>query len=232
MTIVTAQMSVSVDGFYAGPKDTDTQTWLEGTEAAGFFRVTRWVIDAEAWRQRLGFKGGEQNTNSNIVAETFNAAGAYVMGRRMADGGEIPWGEDPPFRAPVFVVTHRPRPTLRRQGGTSFTYVTSGIESAIDQARAAANGKNVAIAGGGKLLRQVIKLGLLDELELHIIPVILGEGMRLLGPDLSLGGKEGIELTPARVVATPDVTHIRYKINGKRTLVLDNRGRDEEPATA
>jgi len=232
MTIVTAQMSVSVDGFYAGPKDTDMQAWLEGTEAPGFLRVTRWVIDAEAWRQRLGLQGGEQSTNSSIIAETFNAAGAYVMGRRMADGGEIPWGEDPPFRAPVFVVTHRPRPTLRRQGGTSFTYVTSCIESAIDQARAAANGKNVAIAGGGTLLRQVIKLGLLDEVELHIIPVMLGEGMRLLGPDLSLGEKEGIELTPARVVATPDVTHIRYKINGKRPLVLDNRGRDEEPATA
>jgi dihydrofolate reductase len=232
MTIVTAQMSVSVDGFYAGPKDTDMQNWLEGTEAAGFFRVTRWVIDAEAWRQRQGFKGGEQNTNSDIIAETFDAAGAYVMGRRMADGGEIPWGEDPPFRAPVFVVTHRPRQTLPRQGGTSFTYVTSGIESAIDQARAAAKGKNVAIAGGGTLLRQVIKLGLVDELELHIIPVILGEGMRLLGPDLGLGGKEGIELTPARVVATADVTHMRYKINGRHPLVLDNRGRDEEPATA
>jgi len=90
----------------------------------------------------------------------------------------------------------------------------------------------VAIAGGGTLLRQVIKLGLVDELELHIIPVILGEGMSLLGPDLGLGGKEGIELTPVRVVATPDVTHIRYKINGRRPLVLDNRGRDEEPVTA
>jgi len=134
MTIVTAQMSVSVDGFYAGPKDTDMRTWLEGTEAAGFFRVTRWVIDAQAWRQRQGFTGGERNTNSDIIAETFGAAGAYVMGRRMADGGEIPWGEDPPFRAPVFVVTHRPRPTLQRQGGTSFTYVTSSIENAIDQA--------------------------------------------------------------------------------------------------
>ena len=162
------------------------QTWLDGPEAAGFFRVTRWAIDAEAWRQRLGFKGGEQNTNSEVIAETFDSAGAYVMGRRMADGGEIPWGEDPPFRAPVFVVTNRPRQTLQRQGGTSFTYVTAGIDSAIDQARAAANGKNVAIAGGGTLLRQVIKLGLLDELELHIVPVILGDGMRLLGPELGL----------------------------------------------
>lgn len=231
MTIVTAQMSVSLDGCYAGPRHTDMQTWLDGPEAAGFFRVTRWAIDAEAWRQRLGFSGGEQNTNSEVIAETFQAAGAYVMGRRMADGGEIPWGDDPPFRAPVFVVTSRPRQTLHRQGGTSFSYVTTGIESAIDQARTAANGKNVAIAGGGTLLQQVIKLGLLDELELHIVPVILGTGMRLLGPELGLGSKEGIELTPARVITSPDVTHIRYKINGSRPLVLDNRGRDEEPAT-
>ncbi|HEY1343483.1 MAG TPA: hypothetical protein VGF54_00685, partial [Streptosporangiaceae bacterium] len=146
MTIVTAQMSVSLDGFYAGPKDTGMQSWMESPEAAGFFRVTRWVIDAEAWRQRQGFKGGEQGTNSQVIAETFASAGAYVMGRRMADGGEVPWGDDPPFRAPVFVVTHRPRKTLHREGGTSFTYVTDGVESAIGRARAAANGKNVAIA--------------------------------------------------------------------------------------
>jgi len=230
MTIVTAQMSVSADGYYAGPEHTGSQSWLEGAEAAGFFRVTRWVIDAEAWRQRLGFNGGEDNTNSRVVAETFESAGAYVMGRRMADGGEIPWGDEPPFRAPVFVVTHRPRPVLHRQGGTSFTYVTGGIADAISRARAAANGKNVAIAGGGTLLRQVIGLGLLDELELHVVPVILGDGMRLLSSDLALGGKEAIELTPARVIATPDVTHIRYKIEGRRPLVLDNRGREPEPA--
>lgn len=231
MTIVTAQMSVSLDGYYAGPRHTGPQTWMESAEALGFFRVTRWVIDAEAWRQRMGFTGGEQNTNSEIIAETFAAAGAYVMGRRMADGGEIPWGDDPPFHAPVFVVTHRPRQRLQRQGGTSFTYVTDGIESAVAQARAAANGKNVAISGGGTLLRQVIKLGLLDELELHIVPVILGDGMRLLSPELGLGAAEGIELTPARTIATPDVSHIRYKINGRRPLVLDNRGRDQEAAT-
>jgi dihydrofolate reductase len=232
MTIVTAQMSVSIDGFYAGPKHGDMRTWLEGPEAAGFFRVTRWAIDAEAWRQRLGFTGGEKNTNSEVIAETFQAAGAYVMGRRMADGGEVPWGEDPPFRAPVFVVTSRPRQTLPREGGTSFTYVTAGVESAIGQARTAANGKNVAIAGGGTLLRQVIKLGLLDELELHIVPVILGDGMRLLSGELGLDSREGIELTPVRVIAAPDVTHIRYKVRGQRPLVLDNRGRDAEPATA
>ncbi len=108
----------------------------------------------------------------------------------------------------------------------------TGIESAVDQARAAANGKNVAIAGGGTLLRQVIGLGLLDELELHIVPVILGDGMRLLSSQLGLGSREGIELTPDRVIATPDVTHVRYKLDGRRPLVLDNRGRDQEPAVA
>ena len=230
MTIVTAQMSVSADGYYAGPEHTGPQPWFEGAEAAGFFRITRWVTDAEAWRQRLGYEGGEDNANSRIIAETFESAGAYVMGRRMADGGEIPWGDEPPFRAPVFVVTHRPRPVLHRPGGTSFTYVTGGIADAISRARAAANGKNVAIAGGGTLLRQVIELGLLDELELHVVPVILGDGMRLLSPDLALDGKEAIELTPARVIATPDVTHIRYKIEGRRPLVLDDRGREPEPA--
>ncbi|MDP4507529.1 dihydrofolate reductase family protein [Nonomuraea turcica] len=225
MTKVTAQMSVSLDGFYAGARHSgDDGNWMDSAEAAGFFRITRWVIDAMAWRERQGFAGGRQDTNSDIVAESFEAAGAYVMGRRMADGGEIPWGEEPPFRAPVFVVTHRPRQVLLRRGGTSFTYVTDGIASAIEQARAAANGKNVAIAGGGSLVRQVLKAGLLDELELHIVPVVLGTGMRLLDADLDLADKEAIELTTTRVVHAPNVTHVRYTVNGRAALVLDDRG--------
>jgi dihydrofolate reductase len=229
MTLVTAQMSVSLDGFYAGTEHTDMATWMDGTEAAGFFRVTRWVTGAMAWRQRLGFAGGEQSTSSRIIEETFEAAGAYVMGRRMADGGEVPWGDDPPFHAPVFVVTHRPRQPVVRQGGTTFTYVTDGIESAIDQARAAANGKDVAVAGGGRLVRQVLAAGLLDQLELHIVPVVLGDGMRLLDPELGLAAKEAIELTPTRVVDTPEVTHIRYRVGGREALVLDDRGRGDTP---
>jgi dihydrofolate reductase len=230
-------MSVSLDGYYAGQEQTnadvsDMQSWLNGPEAAGFFRITRWAVDAEAWRHRMGFAGGEKNVNSDIIAETYESAGAYVMGRRMADGGEVPWGDEPPFRAPVFVVTHRPRPTLRRQGGTTFTYVTDGIQAAIEQARAAANGRNVAIAGGGNLVRQVIALGLLDELELHIAPVILGDGMRLLDHRLGLDAFEGIELTPERATATDDVTHIRYRVQQRRPLVLDDRGRDEQATVA
>jgi dihydrofolate reductase len=226
MTRVTAQMSLSLDGFYAGPKQlSDPGDWMNSPEAMGFFRITRWVIDAMAWRERLGFEGGERSVNSEIVEETFEAAGAYVMGRRMADGGEVPWGEEPPFHAPVFVVTHRARETLERKGGTSFTYVTDGLESAVEQARKAANGKDVAIAGGGSLLAQVINAGLLDQLDLHIAPVVLGNGMRLFDPaHLDLADDEAIELTPTRVVETPEVTHLRYDLSGRPKLVHDYRG--------
>lgn len=228
MTKVTAQMSVSLDGYYAGPRTStdphDMAAWMESTEGPGFFRVTRWVIDAMAWRERLGFAGGEQSVNSQIVEETFAAAGAYVMGRRMFDGGEIPWGDEPPFRAPVFVVTHRPREVLERQGGTSFTFVTDGVERAVSLAREAAGGKDVAVSGGGTLLRQVLAAGLLDELELHITPVLLGDGMRLFDASLGLDSREGIELTPVRVIETPEMTHIRYAVGDRAKLELDDRG--------
>ncbi|MBE8520412.1 dihydrofolate reductase family protein [Amycolatopsis sp. H6(2020)] len=225
MTKVTAQMSVSLDGFYTGPRaDRDTTGWMQGPEAPGFFRVTRWAVDAMAWRERQGFAGGEQSVDSEIVAEMFASAGAYVMGRRMFDAGEVPWGEEPPFRAPVFVVTHRPREVLERQGGTSFTFVTEGVERAVGLARAAAGGKDVAVAGGGELLRQVLAAGLLDQLELHVAPVLLGDGQRLFGPELGLGADDGIELVPARVVDAPGVTHLRYTVTGRSKLVLDDRG--------
>ncbi|MFC7544844.1 dihydrofolate reductase family protein [Plantactinospora sp. GCM10030261] len=224
MTKVTAQLSVSLDGFYAGPRHTGDGDWVDSAESAGFFRITRWATDAMAWRERQGFAGGERDTDSEIIAESFAAAGAYVMGRRMADGGEEPWGDEPPFRAPVFVVTHRPRQPLARLGGTTFTYVTDGVASAVEQARAVAGGKNVAVAGGGSLVRQVLKAGLLDELELHIVPVLLGTGLSLFDADLDLDDKEAIELTPTRVVPTPQVTHIRYAVRGRAALVLDDRG--------
>ena len=238
MTKVTAQMSVSLDGYYAGPRNStdphDMAAFMTGPEGPGFFRVTRWVIDAMGWRERQGYAGGERSVNSRIIEETFAAAGAYVMGRRMFDGGEIPWGDEPPFRAPVFVVTHRDREVLERQGGTSFTFVTDGIERAVAMAGEAAGGKDVAVAGGGTLLRQILAAGLLDELELHIVPVLLGDGMRLFGAgsgagagagaSLGLDTYEGIELTPLRVVETPEVTHIRYAVGGRAKLELDDRG--------
>ncbi|MFD6752268.1 MULTISPECIES: dihydrofolate reductase family protein [Micromonospora] len=225
MTKVTAQMSVSLDGFYAGPRHDGDGDWLHSAESHGFFRVTRWATEAMSWRERQGFAGGAQDVNSDILAESFEAAGAYVMGRRMADGGEVPWGDEPPFRAPVFVVTHRPRPTVVRKGGTSFTYVTDGVASAVEQARAAAGGRDVAVSGGGSLFRQVLRAGLLDEFELHIAPVVLGTGMRLFDADLDVDEFEAIELTPARVVSAPQITHIRYVVRGRAPLTLDDRGR-------
>ena len=228
MTKVTAQMSVSLDGYYAGPRTStdprDLSAFMEGPEGPGFFRVTRWVIDAMAWRERQGYAGGERSVDSQIIKETFAAAGAYVMGRRMFDGGEIPWGDEPPFRAPVFVVTHRDREILKRQGGTSFTFVTDGVQRAIELAKDAAGGQDVAIAGGGTLLRRVLAAGLLDELELHIAPVLLGDGMRLFDASLGLDIHEGIELTPIRVIETPAMTHIRYTIGPRAKLELDDRG--------
>jgi dihydrofolate reductase len=224
MTIVTAQMSVSLDGFYTGPREAKEVTgWMRGPEAPGFFRVTRWAVDAAAWRERQGFAGGERSIDSEIVEETFSAAGAYVMGRRMFDAGEFPWGDEPPFHAPVFVVTHHPREVLERQGGTSFTFVTEGLGRAVELARDAAGGKDVAVAGGGELLRQVLTAGLLDQLDLHIAPVLLGDGQRLFD-GLGLGADDGIELVPTRVVESPGVTHIRYTVTGRSKLVLDDRG--------
>lgn len=228
MTKVTSQMSVSLDGCYTGPRDPRDPEgmtgWTDGPEAPGFFRVTRWVTEAMGWRERLGYAGGERSLNSSIVEETFAAAGAYVMGRRMFDAGEVPWGDNPPFRAPVFVVTHRPRELLMREGGTSFTFVTDGVEGAVELAREAAGGKDVAVAGGGTLLRQVLAAGLLEQLELHIAPVILGDGQRLFDASLGLGPREGIELTPTRVIESPEVTHVRYAVNGRARLHLDDRG--------
>ena len=222
MTLVTAQMTISLDGFYAGPR-TDSADWATSPEATGFFRITRWILGAMSWRERLGFEGGERNVDSDLVEESFEAAGAYVMGRRMADGGEVPWGEEPPFRAPVFVVTNRERETLHRKGGTSFTYVTDGLEAAVERARAAAGDKNVAIAGGGSLLGQVIAAGLLDVLDLHIVPVLMGDGMRLFDPSvLGLGVDEGLELVPTRVVEGDGVTHVRYEIEGRSPLVVSD----------
>jgi dihydrofolate reductase len=235
MTQVTAQMSISLDGFYTGPVDNrdpkDMTGWMKGPEAPGFFRVTRWAVDAAGWRERQGFAGGERSANSEIIEETFAAAGAYVMGRRMFDAGEVPWGPNPPFRAPVFVVTHRVREVLPREGGTSFTFVTGGVEEAIGLAReaAAAAGKDVAVAGGGTVLRQVLRLGLLEQLELHISPVVLGDGQRLFDPSLDLADDEGIELTPTRVVSEPDITHVRYTVGARTRLVLDDRGSSGRP---
>lgn len=202
MTTVRCDMSISLDGYICGP-DAQEPPYVD----AGFFRVTRWVQQLESWRDRQHLAGGVGGQDDDVVAEMFAQAGAYVMGRRMFDSGEVPWGEEPPFRAPVFVVTSRPREPLVRAGGTTFTFVTDGLASAIAQAREAAAGRHVAISGGAQVVQQAIAAGLLDELHLHVAPVLLGGGTRLL--DGSLAGP--VELERSRVIGSPDVTHLSFR---------------------
>jgi dihydrofolate reductase len=136
------------------------------------------------------------------------------MGRNMFDHGRGEWdeswrgwwGPNPPFHAPVFVLTHYPRDPIEMEGGTTFHFVTDGIGAAVEQARAAAGDGDVAIAGGAQAIRQTLAAGLLDELQLHIVPIVLGAGERLL---VDVGDPQ---LEPVEVVASPAVTHLRYRV--------------------
>ena len=209
MNSVTCQISISLDGFVAGPNQS-----LENPLGEGGMRLHEWVFATAAWRRQHGGEGGEPNLDSDIVDEAVANVGAYIMGRRMFGGGDGAWdpawrgwwGEDPPFHVPVFVLTHHPREPLPLQGGTKFTFITDGIESALEQARSAAGDKDVTIAGGAAAVQQYLAAGLLDELYLHIVPVVLGAGERLLE---NVGDPR---LEPIKVVASPTVTHIKYRV--------------------
>jgi dihydrofolate reductase len=209
MNSTTCQISVSLDGFVAGPNQSTDNPLGEGGEG-----LHKWALKTAAWRAQHGRDGGERNADSDVVAEATRGVGAYIMGRGMFGGGEGPWdetwkgwwGEDPPFHVPVFVLTHHPRGPLTMRGGTSFTFVTDGVESALEQARAAAGENDVAIAGGASAVQQYLRAGLLDELHLHIVPIVLGAGERLLH---EVGNPS---LEPVEVVASPAVTHVRYRV--------------------
>ena len=209
MSPVTCQISVSVDGFVAGPNQS-----LDHPLGEGGTRLHDWAIATEAWQRQHGSGAGEPGVDSQVVEESVQGVGAYIMGRRMFGGGHGPWdetwtgwwGEDPPFHVPVFVLTHHAREPLAMQGGTTFTFVTDGIASALEQARTAAGDKDVAIAGGASAARQYLAAGILDELYLHIVPVVLGAGERLFE---DVGDPT---LEPVKVVASPAVTHVKYRV--------------------
>jgi dihydrofolate reductase len=208
MSILTSHLSVSLDGYLAGPDQSLDNPLGEGGE-----RLHEWAFATDSFQRIHNGTGGERNADAEVIDEIDENVGAHIMGRKMFGGDHGPWdeswigwwGEEPPFHAPVFVLTHHERAPLELQG-TTFTFVTDGIESALAQARTAAAGKDVAIAGGATVLQQYLAAGLLDQLYLHIVPVILGGGERLLD---NVGDPT---LEPVTVVASPTVTHIKYRV--------------------
>ncbi|HEU4829336.1 MAG TPA: dihydrofolate reductase family protein [Gemmatimonadales bacterium] len=208
------RISISLDGFTAGRNQTIKEPLGEGGE-----RLHEWVTPLAAWRAPHGLEGGEVNESSRVLEELGHNIGATIMGRNMFGGQPGPWkkdapwngwwGKEPPFHHPVFVLTHHARPRLELQGETSFTFVTDGIESALRQARAAAAGRDVALAGGADVARQYLNAGLVDEMSLQLVPILLGGGDRLFEGVADL---HGLRLT--RSVGAPGVTHLWLDRNG------------------
>ncbi len=216
MSELILDISMSLDGFVAGP-DAD----LENPLGQGGMGLHDWVIATKAWRESHGQAGGEEGPDSDVVEVLIGQAGATIMGRRMFSGGsgawesdpnaDAWWGDDPPFHHHVFVLTHHARET-EAKSDTTFHFVTDGIESALDQARSAAGDKDIRLAGGADVAQQYLKAGLLDRLQLHLVPVMLGGGARLFeGGHTRPAG--GLELT--RVIESPTgVVHLGYRAAG------------------
>jgi dihydrofolate reductase len=205
-------LSISADGYVAGPNQSEKHPLGEGGE-----ELHEWAFPLSAWREPHGKEGGEVNASTPVIEEMQGNVGAGVMGRNMfgpirrgAWGDESWkgwWGDNPPFHHPVFVLTHHEREPLEMEGGTTFTFVTDGIESALERARNAAGGKDVLLTGGASVAQQYLAAGLIDEFEVSIVPIVLGGGERLLdnvGPDL--------KLEQLRVIEAPGVSHLKYRV--------------------
>ena len=205
------QLAISLDGYAAGPDQSE-----EHPLGVGGMKLHEWVIELEAWRRQHGMDGGAVNASTQVVEEAQANAGAYVMGRNMFGGSPGPWpsdppwngwwGEEPPFHGPVFVLTHHPREPLEMRGGTTFTFVTDGIEAAMEKARAAAGDQDVMIGGGANVIQQYLSAGMVDEFELHLVPIMLGAGERLFE---NVGRRD---LEQVRVIEAPGVTHLKYLV--------------------
>ena len=207
-------ISMSLDGYVAGPNQTLEQPLGEGGE-----QLHDWVVRLEAWRKPHGREGGETGPDGDLYAATVDRIGAVIMGRRMFSGGQGPWaddpnadawwGDNPPFHVPVFVLTHHEREPVEKKGGTTFHFVTEGAESALEQARAAAGDKDVSIAGGADVAQQYLRAGAIDDVTLHLAPVLLGGGVSLFG---DLGTDLRLMLT--NVLEAPLATHLQYQVEG------------------
>jgi dihydrofolate reductase len=212
MSKLRCHISVSAAWFTAGPNQSEENPLGEGGE-----RLHDWIVPLAAWREAHEREGGEVNPSSRVVEESRENIGAGLMGRNMFGppaGGDWDeqwtgwWGETPPYHNDVFIVTHHARQPVEMQGGTTYHFVTDGIESALEQAKAAAGGQDVMLWGGAQIINQYLTAGLLDELELHIVPVLLGGGARLFE---DLDGAD-ITLEQVRAIEAPGVTHLKYKV--------------------
>ena len=204
------RISVSLDGFVAGSNQSVQQPLGIGGE-----QLHEWVIALETWRRAHGMEDGDVNESTRVMEEEIANLGATIMGRNMFGGHPGPWsktdpwngwwGRNPPFHHPVFVLTHHAREPLVMEGGTTFTFVTDGIESALEQARRAAGGKDIALSGGAHAAQQYLNAGLVDEMQLHLVPKLLGAGERLFEGVDDLHGLELVE-----TVVAPNVTHLKF----------------------
>lgn len=205
------KISMSLDGFVAGPSQS-----VDNPLGIGGGRLHEWAFQLAVFRALLGLEGGKVNESTPVVEESLANIGATVMGRNMFGGHPGPWdpgkpwngwwGVNPPFHHPVFVLTHHAREPLELEGGTTFTFVTDGIAAALAQARHAAGGKDVSLGGGARAAPQLLATGLVDEMEINLVPTLLGSGERLfdgVGDDL-----HGLVLV--RTVAAPKVTHLKF----------------------
>ena len=205
------QVAVSLDGYVAGPRQS-----LENPLGVGGEELHRWLFDLEVWRASQGEDGGEVNASTPVMEEAQANIGAVVMGRNMFGGGPGPWpedppwkgwwGDDPPYHVPTFVLTHHAREPEEMEGGTTFFFVTDGIGSAFEQAQRVAGDKDVLLGGGASVIQQYLAAGSIDEFWLHIAPILLGDGERLLE---NVGD---LEVEQVRAVEAPGVTHIRYRV--------------------
>ena len=210
MSLLRLKISMSLDGCVAGPDQS-----VKNPLGIGGERLHEWVVPLKVWRSAHGLEGGEENESAPVVEESIANIGATIMGRNMFGGHPGPWdpnrpwtgwwGDNPPFHHPVFVLTHHARPPLVMKGGTTFTFVTGGIEAALEEARRSAGGKDVSLAGGASAGGQYLKAGLVDEMLIHLVPTVLGAGERLFDGVDELHG-----LSLVQTVAAPGVTHLKF----------------------
>jgi dihydrofolate reductase len=197
MTKVIVAMSVSLDGI-AGPAAADADGM------ALFEAILGWQFPLRSWREQQGQEGGQDSVDSRVWADSFARFGPQIIGRRMFDYGYPHWGENPPFHAPVFVLTHRGQDRIDKSGGTSYTFVTGGIGAAVEQARAVASGQDILLAGGVSIAQQALAAELVDEVLLHVAPVLAGRGLRLFGDARA-------DLRCIETVRGEGAVHLRYE---------------------